>query len=90
MRSSKRRSGPVGGACAARGGRPEVPSEPQEIGPERRSIAGLRPGRGEVDPVQSTLVAEDSATMRSPMVATLEHMLEAIRRSALLAAGGES
>jgi hypothetical protein len=43
-----------------------------------------------VDPVQSTLVAEDSATMRSPMVATLEQMLEAIRRSAVLAAGGES
>ena len=77
-------------ARAASRGRPEAPSEPQEIGPKRRSIAGLRPGLGEVGPVQNTLVVEDSATMRSPTVATLEQMLEAVCRAELLAAGGES
>jgi len=40
--------------------------------------------------VQSTLVVKVPATMRSPMVATLKHVLEAIRRAVLLAAGGGS
>lgn len=40
--------------------------------------------------MQNTLVVEDSATMRSPIVATLKHTLETFYRSALLAAGGDS